>query len=152
MNGCGEQTISSRFKTIAIEAGLTVVAFQGGVLFATLLAKELFGLARSKSMISRPCVASPVIAVWIDGPILRRAIDDVLGVGMSERRIGYSSIHAVAYLFRPGAIIDRLDLRRPIYLSSSFWGGHFGRKAALKQWVLRLLVNPGDPARGDTRQ
>jgi len=71
--------------------------------------------------LARRCELQVAYAIGRDRPVSVRV--DTFGTGSAERAERYVNEH---FDFRPEAVIERLDLRRPIYRSTTNYG-HFGR-------------------------
>ena len=71
--------------------------------------------------LARRCELQVAYAIGRDRPVSVRV--DTFGTGSAERAERFVSDN---FDFRPDAVIERLDLRRPIYRSTTNYG-HFGR-------------------------
>jgi S-adenosylmethionine synthetase len=78
------------------------------------VAKNLVARAGAKE-----CLVSVAYAIGVDEPLMVTALDE------NNNRIDKSALKE--FDFRPKAIIERLDLRRPIYKETASYG-HFGRQ------------------------
>lgn len=87
---------------------------RSGAYMARFVAKNVVA-----SGLTKECLVSVAYAIGQADPLMVQAIDE------NGRNI--TPLIRSKFDFRPGAIIERLDLRRPIYLKTASYG-HFGKK------------------------
>ena len=87
---------------------------RSGAYMARFVAKNLVAQGAARS-----CLVSVAYAIGKAEPLMVRAVD--------EKGKSFSSLVKRSYDFRPLAIIERLNLRRPIYEQTAAYG-HFGKE------------------------